>query len=33
MIAIACDHAGIDLKPAVIEVLDELGRSYKDLGT
>ena len=33
MIAIACDHAGIDLKPAVIEVLDELGLSYKDLGT
>ena len=32
-IAIACDHAGIDLKPAVIEVLDELGLSYKDLGT
>lgn len=32
MIAIACDHAGIDLKPAVIEVLDELGLSYKDLG-
>ena len=24
MIAIACDHAGIDLKPAVIAVLDEL---------
>ena len=33
MIAIACDHAGIDLKPAVIEVLDELGLEYKDLGT
>lgn len=33
MIAIACDHAGIDLKPAVIEVLDELGLAYKDLGT
>lgn len=33
MIAIACDHAGIDLKPAVIEVLEELGLDYQDLGT
>ena len=33
MIAIACDHAGIDLKPHVIAVLDELGIPYKDLGT
>lgn len=33
MIAIGCDHAGIDLKPSVIEVLDELGLSYKDFGT
>lgn len=33
MIAIACDHAGIDLKPAVIEVLEELGLAYQDLGT
>jgi len=33
MIAIACDHAGIDLKPAVIAVLDELGIIYKDFGT
>ena len=33
MIAIACDHAGIDLKPAVIAVLDELGIPYKDFGT
>lgn len=33
MIAIGCDHAGIDLKPAVIEVLDELGLDYKDFGT
>ena len=32
-IAIACDHAGIDLKPHVIAVLDELGIPYKDLGT
>ena len=33
MIAIACDHGGFDLKPAVIEVLDELGLEYLDLGT
>ncbi len=33
MIAIACDHAGIDLKPSVIAVLDELGITYKDFGT
>ena len=33
MIAIGCDHAGIDLKPAVIEVLEELGLEYKDFGT
>ncbi len=33
MIAIACDHAGIDLKPAVIAVLDELGFDYCDFGT
>ena len=33
MIAVACDHAGIDLKPAVIEVLNELGLEYEDLGT
>lgn len=33
MIAIACDHAGIDLKPAVVSVLDELGLPYHDYGT
>jgi len=33
MIAIGCDHAGIDLKPAVIEVLEELGLPYRDFGT
>lgn len=33
MIAIGCDHAGIDLKPDVIAVLDELSLPYKDLGT
>ena len=33
MIAIACDHAGIDLKPAVIAVLEELDIPYHDFGT
>ena len=33
MIAIACDHAGIDLKPSVIEVLNELNLPYRDFGT
>ena len=33
LIAIACDHAGIDLKPAVIAVLDELEIPYCDFGT
>lgn len=33
MIAIACDHAGIDLKPYVIEVCEELGLPYQDFGT
>ncbi len=33
MIAIACDHAGIDLKPAILEVCDELGLPYRDFGT
>ena len=33
MIAIGCDHTGIDLKPAVLEVLDEMGLAYTDFGT
>ena len=33
MIAIACDHAGIDLKPHVIDVLNELQLPYQDFGT
>ena len=33
MIAIGCDHAGFDLKPHVIQVLEELGLPYLDLGT
>ena len=32
-IALACDHAGIDLKPSIIAVLEELGLEYKDFGT
>lgn len=32
-VAIACDHAGIDLKPSVVAVLDELGIEYTDFGT
>ena len=32
-IAIGCDHAGIDLKPHVIAVLEELGLPYQDFGT
>ncbi len=33
MIAIGCDHTGIDLKPYVLEVLEEMGLEYKDFGT
>jgi len=33
MIAIGCDHAGIDLKPHVIAVLEEMGLPYQDFGT
>lgn len=33
MIAIGCDHAGFDLKPHVIAVLQELGLPYQDFGT
>ena len=33
MIAIGCDHAGIDLKPHVIAVLEELNLPYQDFGT
>ena len=32
-VAVACDHAGIDLKPHVLEVLKELGMECLDLGT
>ncbi len=33
MIAIACDHAGFELKPHVLAVLEELGLPYQDFGT
>lgn len=33
MIGIGCDHGGFDLKPAMIEVLEELGLTYRDFGT
>lgn len=33
MIAIACDHAAIELKAAVIQLLEERGETYKDFGT
>ena len=33
MIAIGCDHAGVEMKKAVIEYLTEKGFELKDLGT
>ena len=33
MIAIGCDHGGINLKSAIMKKLDEMGESYKDFGT
>ncbi|MGN0453514.1 MAG: ribose 5-phosphate isomerase B [Ruminococcus sp.] len=33
MIAIACDHGGIDIKNAIIKSFDEKGIEYKDFGT
>ena len=33
MIAIGCDHGGINLKNAIMKKLDEMGESYKDFGT
>ena len=32
MIALACDHVGIELKGAIIELLEEKGLEYKDFG-
>ena len=33
IVAVACDHGGFALKPAVLEVLREAGREVLDLGT
>ena len=33
MIALACDHAALDMKQMVKELLDEMGLDYKDFGT
>ena len=33
MIALACDHAALEMKQMVKDLLDELGLSYKDFGT
>lgn len=33
MIAIGCDHAGVELKKAVIAYLTEKGFEMKDMGT
>ncbi|MDR2360622.1 MAG: ribose 5-phosphate isomerase B [Oscillospiraceae bacterium] len=33
MIAIACDHAGVELKNSIIQLLRERGLTYTDFGT
>jgi len=33
MIAIGCDHAGVEMKKAVIAALEEKGFEFRDLGT
>lgn len=33
MIALACDHTGIELKQEIKKLLDEMGLTYKDFGT
>jgi len=33
MIAIGCDHAGVEMKKAVIAAMEEKGFSFNDLGT
>ena len=33
MIAIACDHAALELKAEVIKILNERGLEYEDFGT
>lgn len=32
MIALACDHTGIEMKQAIMAMLDEMGLTYKDFG-
>ena len=32
LIAIGCDHRGLNLKMAIMELLSELGHEYEDLG-
>lgn len=33
MIAIGCDHAGVEMKKAIIEELSQKGFEFKDMGT
>ena len=33
MIALACDHTGLDLKDEIKKMLDEMGLEWKDFGT
>lgn len=33
MIALACDHAALDMKRMVKDLLDEMGLAYQDFGT
>lgn len=33
MIAIGCDHAGVEMKRAIIDALNEKGYEFEDLGT
>ena len=33
MIALACDHTGIELKREIMKMLDEMGLEWKDFGT
>ena len=33
MIALACDHSGIEMKQMIMNLLDEMGLAWKDFGT
>ncbi|HHV51572.1 MAG TPA: RpiB/LacA/LacB family sugar-phosphate isomerase, partial [Clostridiales bacterium] len=33
MIAIACDHAALEMKKDIIALLEEMGLEYRDFGT